>query len=246
MNLTFKQLQPYRVWYEYLCVCLEHKELRKKIDRQFYKSWDLSQLKSGKFDKWFKTHSHLFVEKKREITLFKGKRTPNTLLVEIPTNLKVEEIMRDIGKVVKGNVAKKQNKFAPTNQKIKTKALDYFRYCWEFRQKKEFQGKGSNILIHQAVHQHIQNRQSSKRMKTMIKNYKLRVRGLSGHYAQADSDEKEVFNPFTKTWEKTGVVSDKQSTKETTSILISRSINKADKILNNVCKGLFPGDYSDH
>ena len=80
----------------------------------------------------------------------------------------------------------------------------------------------------------------------MIKNYKLRVRGLSGHYAQADSDEKEVFNPFTKTWEKTGVVSDKQSTKETTSILISRSINKADKILNNVCKGLFPGDYSDH
>ena len=110
MNLTFKQLQPYRVWYEYLCVCLEHKELSKKIDRQFYKSWDLSQLKSGKFDKWFKTHSHLFVEKKREITLFKGKRTPNTLLVEIPTNLKVEEIMRDIGKIVKGNVAKKQNK----------------------------------------------------------------------------------------------------------------------------------------
>ena len=237
MNLTFKQLQPYRVWYEYLCVCLEHKELSKKIDRQFYKSWDLSQLKSGKFDKWFKTHSHLFVEKKREITLFKGKRTPNTLLVEIPTNLKVEEIMRDIGKIVKGNVNKKQNKFAPTNQKIKTKALDYFRYCWEFRQKKEFQGKGSNILIHQAVHQHIKNRQSSKRMKTMIKNYKLKSRGLSGHFVLTDTDDKSL---------KRIVTSDKQNTKETTSILISRSINKADKILNNVCKGLFPGDYSDH
>ena len=36
------------------------------------------------------------------------------------------------------------------------------------------------------------------------------------------------------------------SKKVTTSILISRSINKADKILNNVCKGLFPGDYADH
>ena len=235
MNLTFKQLQPYRVWYEYLCVCLEHKELSKKIDRQFYKSWDLSQLKSGKFDKWFKTHSHLFVEKKREITLFKGKRTPNTLLVEIPTNLKVEEIMRDIGKIVKGNVNKKQNKFAPTNQKIKTKSLDYFRYCWEFRQKKEFQGKGSNILIHKAVHQHIKNRQSSKRMKTMIKNYKLKSRGLSGHFVLTDTEHSQKI-----------VTSDKQNTKETTSILISRSINKADKILNNVCKGLFPGDYSDH
>ena len=102
MKLTFKQLQPYRIWYEYLCVCLEHKELRKKIDRQFYKSWDLSQLKSGKFDKWFKTHSHLFVEKKKEITLYNGKRTPNTLLVEIPTNLTVEEVMKDIGKTSKG------------------------------------------------------------------------------------------------------------------------------------------------
>ena len=29
-------------------------------------------------------------------------------------------------------------------------------------------------------------------------------------------------------------------------ILISRNIGKATKILNNVCKGIFPGDYSDH
>lgn len=237
MNLTFKQLQPYRVWYEYLCVCLEHKELRKKIDRQFYKSWDLSQLKSGKFDKWFKTHSHLFVEKKKEITLFNGKRTPNTLLVEIPTNLTVEEIMKDIGKTVKGKVAQKHSKFALTNQKIKTKSLDYFRYCWVFRQKKEFQGKGSNLLIHQAVHQYIKDRQSSKRMKTMIKNYKLKSRGLSGHFALTETDDLTLSK---------SVTSDKQNTKETTSILISRSINKADKILNNVCKGLFPGDYADH
>jgi len=235
MNLTFKQLQPYRVWYEYLCVCLKHKELSKKIDRQFYKSWDLNKLKSGKFDKWFKTHSHLFVEKKREITLLKGKRTPNTLLVEIPTNLKVEEIMRDIGKIVKGNVNKKQNKFSPTNPKIKTLALDYFRYCWEFRQQKKYQGKGSNLLIHEAVNKLIKSRQSSKRMKTMIAKRKLKGRGLAGNYVQTDTGHLQKI-----------VTSDKQNTKETTSILISRSINKADKILNNVCKGLFPGDYSDH
>ena len=29
-------------------------------------------------------------------------------------------------------------------------------------------------------------------------------------------------------------------------VLISRNVNKAKKILNNVCKGQFPGDYSDH
>ena len=237
MKLTFKQLQPYRIWYEYLCICLEHKELRKKIDRQFYKSWDLSQLKSGKFDKWFKTHSHLFVEKKKEITLYNGKRTPNTLLVAIPTNLTVEEIMKDIGKTVKGKVAQKHSKYATTNPKIKTQALDYFRYCWVFRQKKKYQGKGSNLLIHQAVNDLIKERQSSKRMKTMLSKRKLKSRGLAGNYAQTDTDDLTLSK---------SVTSDRQNTKETTSILISRSINKADKILNNVCKGLFPGDYADH
>ena len=238
MKLTFRQLQPYRIWFEYLCVCLKHKELKKKIDRNFYKSWNLSQLKSGKFDKWFKTHSHLFEEKKREITLFNGKRTPNTLLVEIPTNLTVEEVMKNIGKTIKGNVAKKHSKFATTNPKIKTEALDYFRYCWEFRQKKKYQGKGSNLLIHEAVHKVIKDRQSSKRMKTMITKRQLKSRGLSGHFSQTDTDQLAVSTK--------AVTSDRQNTKETTSILISRSINKADKILNNVCKGLFPGDYADH
>ena len=248
MKLTFGQLQPLRTWYEYLCVCLKHKELKKKIDRSFYKSWNLSQLKPDKFDKWFKTHSHLFEEKKREITLFNGKRTPNTLLVEIPTNLTVEEVMKDIGKTIKGNVAQKHSKFATTNPKIKTEALDYFRYCWEFRQQKKYQGKGSNLLIHEAVHKKIKDRQSSKRMKTMIAKRKLKSRGLAGHFTQADSDDKKIKNPFTNTWVKTGVVKydSDEGKKVTTSILISRSINKADKILNNVCKGLFPGDYADH
>ena len=237
MKLTFRQLQPYRVWFEYLCVCLKHKELKKKIDRNFYKSWNLSQLKSGKFDKWFKTHSHLFEEKKREITLFNGKRTPNTLLVEIPTNLTVEEVMKDIGKTIKGNIAKKHSKFATTNPKIKTQALDYFRYCWEFRQQKKYQGKGSNLLIHEAVHKKIKDRQSSPQMKGLIAKGKLKTRGLSGNFSQTDTDDLSLPK---------AVTSDKQNTKETTSILISRSINKADKILNNVCKGLFPGDYADH
>ena len=237
MKLTFKQLQPLRIWYEYLCVCLKHKELKKKIDRNFYKSWNLSQLKSGKFDKWFKTHSHLFEEKKREITLFNGKRTPNTLLVEIPTNLTVEEVMKDIGKTIKGNIAKKHSKFATTNPKIKTQALDYFRYCWEFRQQKKYQGKGSNLLIHEAVNKLIKDRQSSKRMKTMIAKRKLKSRGLAGNFSQTDTDDLSLPK---------AVTSDRQNTKETTSILISRSINKADKILNNVCKGFFPGDYADH
>ena len=71
----------------------------------------------------------------------------------------------------------------------------------------------------------------------MLSKRKLKSRGLAGNYAQTDTDDLTLSK---------SVTSDRQNTKETTSILISRSINKADKILNNVCKGLFPGDYADH
>jgi len=139
--------------------------------------------------------------------------------------------MKNIGKTIKGNIAKKHSKFATTNPKIKTQALDYFRYCWEFRQQKKYQGKGSNLLIHEAVHKHIKDRKSSAQMKGLIAKRKLKSRGLSGHFTQADSDDKKIKNPFTNTWEKTGVTryDSDEGKKETTSILISRSINKADK-----------------
>ena len=44
----------------------------------------------------------------------KAKETPNTLLVEIPVSFNVQRIQRDIGKAVKGKVAKTQN-----NQRFK-------------------------------------------------------------------------------------------------------------------------------
>ena len=48
-----------------------------------------------------------------------------------------------------------------------------------------------------------------------------------------------------------GKSNSKLNTKSTTSInnksiIISRNINKASKILLNVCKGKFPGEYSDN
>jgi len=61
--MKFGELQPYRVWFDYLKTCLLDKELSKKIDKEYYKSWNLSEIKNSKFDKWFKTHSSLFTSK---------------------------------------------------------------------------------------------------------------------------------------------------------------------------------------
>jgi len=45
MNLTNKQQQPIRLWFEYLKVCLNDESLSKKVDRKFYKDWQLNEIK---------------------------------------------------------------------------------------------------------------------------------------------------------------------------------------------------------
>jgi hypothetical protein len=102
MKLTFGEQQPIRLWFEYLKVCLNDKDLTKKVNRNFYKEWHLDLVKTTKFDKWLRTHEHLFTKEfESKISLFNGKKTQNTLLVEIPLDYTVQKIQRDIGKVVK-------------------------------------------------------------------------------------------------------------------------------------------------
>ena len=132
MKLTFGEQQPIRLWFEYLKVCLNDKDLSKKVNRSFYKDWQLDLVKIQNFNKWIRTHEYLFTKKfESKINLFNGKTTPNTLLVEIPLDYTVQKIQRDIGKVVKGRIAQKQTnqQFQITsNQKnLKIAPFDYFR-----------------------------------------------------------------------------------------------------------------------
>ena len=63
------------------------------------------------FDEWFKTHSHLFEEYESHIKLYSGKKTPNTILVEIPANYNVHKIQREIGSIVSEKINKSNAKF---------------------------------------------------------------------------------------------------------------------------------------
>ena len=50
MKLTFKEQQPIRLWFEYLKVCLNDKDLIKRVNRNFYKDWHLDLVKTQKFN----------------------------------------------------------------------------------------------------------------------------------------------------------------------------------------------------
>ena len=221
MKLSNKEIQPYRIWYEYLQTALNDKSFSNKVNKNFYKDWHLNLVKKQKFNQWIKSHEHLFTQSDNsEIKLFEGKRTPNTILVEIPVSFNVQRIQREVGKAVKGRVAKTQSNIRfkiQTNRPLQTAPLDYFRWAYEYKQS----GKYKLEEIWEKVNQKQIDRQKkvAKRVERFLKTGKgIRKRALS-------------TGGFTKT--------DKNK-----AVLISRNIKKAQNILTNVCKGVFPGEYS--
>jgi hypothetical protein len=215
--MEFGELQPYRVWFDYLKTCLLDEKLNKKIDKEYYKSWNLSEIKNSTFNKWFKTHSGLFTSK-GTIKIVSKVSNLQAITIEIPTNFKIKEIQREIPKLLKDKVNKSTSRFILTHQRknIKTIALDSFLIAWKFRQK----NKDKRLEdIWELTNNKIDERQS--KVKTLLQKGKLRRRKLQGIGS--------------------GIKSFKNK-----SVIISRNILKASKILENVCKGNFPGEYSDN
>ena len=215
--MEFGELQPYRVWFDYLKTCLLDEKLNKKIDKEYYKSWNLSEIKKSTFNKWFKTHSGLFISK-GTIKIVSKITNPLAITLEIPTNFKIKEIQREIPKLLKDKVNKSTSRFVLTHQRknIKTVALDSFLIAWKFRQK----NKDKKLEdIWELTNNKIDERQG--KVKTLLQKGKLRRRKLQG----VGSGIKSFKNK---------------------SVIISRNILKASKILENVCKGKFPGEYSDN
>jgi len=216
-SMEFGELQPYRVWFDFLKTCLLDEKLNKKIDKEYYKSWNLSEIKNSTFNKWFKTHSGLFTSK-GTIKIVSKVSNPQAITIEIPTNFKIKEIQREIPKLLKDKVNKSTSRFILTHQRknIKTIALDSFLIAWKFRQK----NKDKRLEdIWELTNNKIDERQS--KVKTLLQKGKLRRRKLQGIGS--------------------GIKSFKNK-----SVIISRNILKASKILENVCKGNFPGEYSDN
>jgi len=221
MKLSNKEIQPYRIWYQYLQTALKDKKFSNKIDKNYYKDWHLNLVKKLTFNQWIKAHEHLFTQSDNtEIKLYEGKRTPNTLLIEIPINFNVQRIQNEIGKAVKGKVAKTQSnkRFKiQTNRPLQTAPLDYFLWAYEFKQSGVLKLKD----IWKKVNEKVIDRQKkvAKRVDTFKKTGKgIRQRTLTSGNELKSEKNKEV--------------------------LISRNIKKAQNILTNVCKGIFPGEYS--
>ena len=213
MKLSFGERQPYRIWFDYLKTCLNDESLSQKVDRKFYKDWNLTSVKTQKFDTWYKSHEHLFVDTTTQMKISTGTKSSNSILLEIPVNYSITKVQREAGKVLGNKLNKRLSKFTITsNRALILPPLDYFLYAWKLRH------SNKDIKLAELwtkVQEYIQKRQG--KVSKLVGKGKLRRRTL----ASGDTNERKA-------------------------ILISRNINKAQKILENVCKGIFTGNYADN
>ena len=209
MKLSFGERQPFRIWFDYLKICLNDESLSKKVDRNFYKDWNLTSVKTQKFDTWYKAHENLFTDITTTMKISSGTKSSNSILLEVPLNYSITKVQREVGKVLENKLNKRLSKFTITsNRPLVLPPLDYFLYAWKLKHSDK---KLKLEEIWKKVNERIKQRQ--ERVSKLVGKGKLRKRALaSGNKA----------------------------------IIISRNINKAQKILENVCKGIFTGNYSDN
>ena len=232
-----KEIQPYRCWYEYLQHSLNDSELSKKVNKTYYKDWHLNQVKTKSFNQWIKTHEHLFVNKEvQSIKLFENKRTPNTVAVEIPINYTVQRIQNEIGKIVKGLVAKQQasNRFKLNiKRSFQSRHFDWFLWAYALHKKDKYTLDEIFDLLEAKQDKRQVKVKKRSNARNMIRNV---PKGTQEYYQKKRSDGSIDTMAGTK----------RTSASRQNAVYISRNVAKARKILNNVCKGQFPGVYSDH
>jgi len=243
MKLDMKEIQPYRCWYEYLQHTLNDSELSKKVNKTYYKDWHLNQVKTKTFNQWIKTHEHLFINKEvQSIKLLENKRTPNTVAVEIPINYTVQRIQNEIGKTVKGLVAQQQvsSRFKlHIKRSFQSRTFDWFLWAYEFHSIKLPSGKKKYSLdeVFDLVEEKQEKRQVKVKKRSNARNMQRNLpKGTQEYYQKKRYDGTHDLSAGTR----------RTSASRQNAVYILRNVAKARKILNNVCNGQFPGQYSDH
>ena len=111
--------QNIRVWYNYLQTAIKHKY---KINKEYYRAWHLTQVRTLKFDAWWKTHQHLFADKEY-------------VNVRIDNSLSMNDAIKEVKKQLVGKVDKKSS-FQITSERFRYLQVDDYLKCFRGRNEK--------------------------------------------------------------------------------------------------------------
>ena len=124
--------QNIRLWYQYLQTAIE---LKLDINKEYYKSWHITQIRKTRFDVWWKKHTYLFEDDVLDVELMSSisQFDKDFINIKVPKEINYEDAVRQIRKVLLGKTNKAQ--FHLTNQRFRYLEVDDYLKCWKKKQK---------------------------------------------------------------------------------------------------------------
>ena len=216
------QKRAYRLWFEYLKVARSISKLEMKaallVSQPFYRPWEME--KGEPFDRWWKTHSHLFEERLVVRVLKPGEspRETGSLIVEIPLNRSTTELTAEVRKLVQRASETRE----PINKKSRTSPSA--RYKLSMGSEPKLDALREMLSVYRDVH---------------LRNPRLRGEKL------LEAVHSYYLGRKNKRWSKvpTTLMFDSDGDKVRAMRNLRRYIQKAEAVILNVARGQFPGDY---
>ena len=203
--------QNIRVWFNYLKVAIDKKY---EINKEYYRAWHLPQVRTLTFEKWWKTHNHLFAHKE-------------FVYLRVMNELSLSDAMKEVKRQLIGKVDQKSS-FQIASKKFHYQAVDDFLKCWKLRQtlvySKRFKEMRPMTYLHIA--------------------HKIRydyIKKAPLYEDKKDKDGKTIKSKLTKRNFKAQTKLVKQ--RENVLHSIKQRIDSAERILKNTAKGQFTGKY---
>ena len=131
-----RSIQLYRMWFLFLRLGLDcednnipiidyvnNKKIKIKVNRKFYKEWDLDRVKTDTFDSWWSDKKSMFIESKPTV-IDEIVKDENSIYLRIDKRSKIEDVVKELRTIIKPTPSftskygiQKQHKYIPTHIK---------------------------------------------------------------------------------------------------------------------------------
>ena len=214
--------EAFRLWFEYLQVARASSDPAVKsqliASSIYYAPWEMD--KAGKFDTWWKDHSHLFEEKFmiREMVHGEMPNDPEALVVEIPLTQSPTDIIKKLKPIIQTAFDKRESK----SKKSKKKASARYKLT---------EGAEPKLI---AIREMLSVYRDVKLKNPNDKGIKL-LHKIHAYYLARKR----------KKWAKIPMSLDvaRPQDEERARRNMDRYLQRTKKIILNVAKGNFPGEY---
>ena len=213
-----------RVWFGYLQTALnwngklgfgKSSKFQFQVNKEYYRAWHLNQVRTLKFDKWWKNHEHLFSDK-------------NYVSVRVLDSLSVEDAFKQVKKQLINKVGKTKA-FQITNSRFRYLQVDDYLKCFRGRNEKGLSYYKIGIRMLKDYHKkELLYSKSTKLLKRKFTNKTLEKWLLDNTYATefAETSKARTYGNRHKLL-----------------TVVRRKVLNAEKILENTAKGQFTGKY---